>query len=144
MTGRTGRAREPDSGFLRLLRGVALIALVVGAAGSLALMLPAGHPPLLLRALFIGWVLSPFVGLAVAFIASKRRSVPARATLYGVTLVIALGSLASYAGMIPMPPGSRPAFVFLVTPFGSWLLLAIAVAIATLVSRSLSRRVDHG
>lgn len=138
------RARRSDGGFLGLLRGVALIAVVVGAAGSLALMLRAGHPPLLLRALFTGWVLSPFAALVLASIASKRWSVPTRATLYGVMLAIALGSPAFYGGIVSMPPGTRPAFVFLVVPFASWLLLTIAIAIATLVSRSLSRRVDHG
>lgn len=136
--------RRSDGGFLALLRGVALIAVVVGAAGSVGLMLRAGHPPLFLRVLFAGWVLSPFVALALARIASKRWSVPTRATLHAVALVIALGSLACYGGLIPMPPGSRPAFVFLVVPLASWLLLTIAIAIATLVSRSLSRRVDHG
>ncbi len=65
--------------------GAALIAVVVGAAGSVRWMLRAGHPPLFLLILFTGWVL---------------------------------------------PPGSRPAFVFLVVPLGSWLLLAIAAAIA--------------
>jgi hypothetical protein len=117
-----------------------MVSVVAGASGSAGLMLRAGHPPLLLRALFTGWVLSPFVGLALASIASKRWSVPTRATLHCVTLVISLGSLACYGGIVAMPPRSRPAFVFLVVPFGSWLLLALALLISTSVARRLSRR----
>ena len=132
--------RRPDGGFLGLLRGVALIAVVVGAAGSVSLMLRAGHPPLLLLVLFTGWVLSPFVALVLADIASKRWSVLTRATLHGVMLILTLGSLAFYGDIVSMPPGSKPAFVFLVVPLGSWLLLTIAVPIAALVSRRLLRR----
>lgn len=135
----TDRGRA-GTGLVGLLRGAAIVSVVVGAAGSVGLMLRAGHPPLLLRVLFTGWVLSPFVGLVLASIASQRWSVPARATLYGVMLVISLGSLACYGGIVSMPPGSRPAFVFLVVPFGSWLLLTTAVPITAAVSRWLSRR----
>jgi hypothetical protein len=84
-------------------------------------------------------VLSPFVGLAVAGIASKRFSVLSGATLACVTLFIALGSLASYGGVVPMPPGSRPAFVFLVVPLVSWLLMVIPVALARRASVRASR-----
>jgi hypothetical protein len=129
---------EPTSS-LRLLRGVALIAAVVGAAGSIGLMLRAAHPPRLLLVPFIGWVLSPFVALILADAASKRWSVPTRATLHGVMLILTLGSLAFYGDIVSMPPGSKPAFVFLVVPLGSWLLLTVAVTIAALVSRRLSR-----
>jgi hypothetical protein len=103
-------------------------------------MLRAGHPPLLLLVLFTGWVLSPFVALVLAAIASKRWSVLTRATLYGIMLILAVGSVAFYGDIVSMPAGSKPAFVFLVVPLGSWLLLTIAVPIAALVSRRLSRR----
>jgi hypothetical protein len=119
---------------------VSLFAVVVGAAGSIDLMLRAAHPPFLLRVLFTGWVLSPFVALALADSVSKRWSVLTRAMLYGVMLILAVGSLACYARIIPMPPGSKPAFLFLVVPVGSWLLLTIAGPIAALVSRRPSRR----
>jgi hypothetical protein len=125
------------------LRGVGLITVVAGAAGSIGLMLRAGHPPLVLRVLFTGWVLSPFVGLLLADGVSKRWSVPTRATLYGVMLILSLGSVAFYARIIPMSPGSRPAALFLLVPLGSWLLLTIAVSVAVLVSRRLSHRGAH-
>lgn len=85
----SGSTRGPR--FLGLLRGVALIATAIGAAASFVLMLRGGHPPLFLRVLFAGWVLSPFVALVVADNRARRWSVPARATLYGVMLVLAVG-----------------------------------------------------
>ena len=53
--------------FLGLLRGMALIAVVAGAVGSLGLMLRADQrTPRFLLVLFFFWVLSPFVALAWA------------------------------------------------------------------------------
>jgi len=121
---------------------VAFIAVVVGAVGSVGLMLRAGQrSPRLLLVLFTIWVLSPFVALAWANVVSRRWSVLTRATLYGVTLVVTLGSLALYGDVVRVtPPGSPNAFVFVVVAPGSWVLMTVAVAIAALVSRQLSRR----
>jgi hypothetical protein len=139
---RTSRAsRRRRDGFLGVLRAVALIAAVAGAAGAVVLMLRAGRrtPPLLL-ALFVVWVLSPFVALAWANIVSKRRPVLTRATLYCVTLVLTLGSLAAYGGLVLPPAGSARAFVFVAVPPISWLLMAIVVPMAEWISRRRSHR----
>jgi hypothetical protein len=139
MTGLENKARH-DSGFLGVLRAVALIAVVGGAGGSVGLMLRAGRrTPRLLLVLFVIWVLSPFVALAWANLVSKRWTVPIRATLYCVTLVLALGSLAVYGGLVLPPAGSARAFVFVAVPPASWLLMAIAVPMAALISRRGSR-----
>jgi hypothetical protein len=92
-----------------------------------------------LLVLFAIWDLSPFIGLVLADIVSKRWPVLTRATLYVVMVILALGSLAFY-GDVFLRPRPQPAFVFLVVPLGSWLLMTIAVAIAALVSGRLSRR----
>jgi hypothetical protein len=132
---------KPDGGVPGLLRVVALIAVVAGAVGSLGFMLRAGRStPRLLLALFVVWVLSPFVALAWANQVSKRWSVLTRATLYGVTLFLSLGSLAIYGELVKRPAGSPNAFVFVAVPPASWLLMAIAVPMAALISRRLSRR----
>ena len=74
--------RKPDSGFLDLLRVVALIAVGVGAGGSFALMLRAGRrTPRFLLVAFVFWVLSPFAGLAWAGVVSQRWPVPTRHAL---------------------------------------------------------------
>ena len=138
----TAKAKPGRHGeFLDLLRAVALVAVVAGAAGSVGLMLWVGHrnPSRLLLVLFAIWDLSPFMVLVLAGIVSKRWSVLTRETLYCVMLILTLGSLALY-GDVVFRPRSQPAFMFLVVPLGSWLLMMIVVPIAALVSGRLSRR----
>src|SRR5436190_22317009 len=80
------------------LRTAAVIALGVGAAGSVGLTLYAGHrvgAPRLLQGLFAVWVISPFVVLAVGCVVSRHWSVLTR-TLHGVTAVVTVASLATY------------------------------------------------
>ncbi len=59
---------KPEARFLKVLRAAALIALLVGAVGSVGLMLREGHrnPSRLLIVLFTFWVLSPFMALVLA------------------------------------------------------------------------------
>src|SRR5689334_13951837 len=81
-------------GWLSLLRTGALIVGAIGAVGSLGLMLRAGqNTPRLLLIFFVIWVASPFVALLWANLVSKRWPVVTRLTLYGVTLLVTLGSL---------------------------------------------------
>lgn len=99
---------KSDDRFLGILRAVVLIAVVAGAVGSVGLMLRADErTPRFLLVLFFIWVLSPFVALAWGNALSSRWPVLVRATLYGVTLVITLGSLAFYGKLVLPPPGSR-------------------------------------
>lgn len=127
---------------LRLLRTVALIAVVAGAAGSVGLMLRVGHrnPSSVLMVLFAIWVLSPFMALGLTDVISKPWSSLTRATLYGLMLIVTLGSLLIYGNVAFGPPRSKPASVFLLVPLASWLLLVSVLAVAASVSRSLSRR----
>ena len=140
ITAKASRGR-PDGGFLGLLHAVALTAVVAGAVGSVGLMLWVGHrnPSRVLLVLFAIWDLSPFMALLLADMVSKRWSVITRATLHGVMLVLTLSSLAFY-GDVVLRPRPQPAFVFLVVPLGSWLLMTIVVPIAALISGRLSRR----
>ena len=117
---------------LARLRTATLIAAGAGAVGSIAFMLIAGHPPLFLRVLFAIWVLGPFVVFLGADRVSKRWSVLTRATLYGVTLLITLVSLVTYGYVALGPP--KGAFAFVVIPPASCVLMAIAIAIAAMIS----------
>jgi len=139
----TASRGRPDGGFLGVLRAVAVIAVVAGAGGSVGLLLSAGRrTPLFLLVLFVGWVLSPFLALGWAHKVSKRWSALTRATLYWVTVVLALGSLAIYYwDPVLRPAGSARAFLFVLVPPASWLLMAIAVPMAALIARRRSRRV---
>ena len=140
VTVKANRGRS-DGAFLGVLHAAALAAVVVGASGSVGLMIWVGrrNPSRLLLALFVIWVLAPFTALFLADIVSKRWSVMTRATLHSVMLVLALGSLAFY-GDVVLRPRPQPAFVFIVVPLGSWLLMMIVVPIAALVSGRLSSR----
>jgi len=133
---------KPEASFLSVLRPAALIALLVGAVGSAGMMLRAGHgnPSRLLIVLFTFWVLSPFMALVLANLVSKRWSVLTRATLYVAMLVITFGSLAIYGALAFGPLRAKTGFVYLVVPAASWVLIAIVVTIAAVISGRLSRR----
>ena len=136
--------RKTEGGFLVLFHAAALIAVLAGAVGSVGLMLHAGHrnPSRLLLVLFALWVLSPFIALVLANMVAKHWSVLTRATLYTVMLVLTVGSLAIYGDVALGPPRTKGAFVFVVVPPASWLLIAIVVPIAALISGRPSRRGD--
>ena len=125
-------------------RAWVLIAVAAGAVGSVALMLYAGRSaPAQLIVPFAIWVLSPFVLLWWANVASKDWSATTRAALYSVTLVVTVGSLIIYAARALRPPKAQGAFVFVAVPPASWLLIATAISIAALISRRLSRPEDR-
>ena len=135
---------SPAHGELGALRRAALIALAAGAAGSVGLMLRAGHRQnsRLLIGLFTFWVLSPFMALIVANVVSRRWQVLTRATLYIVMLVVTLATLAIYGYVALGPPRAKKAAVFVVVPPASLLLIAIVVPIAALMSGRQPHRGD--
>jgi hypothetical protein len=111
---------------LDILRGVALVAVVLSAVGSFGLMLHVGeYRSNLLMLFFAVWDLSPFAALAVAGVASKRWPKITRAALYGVMLCIAGESVMVYGRVVWKKP-AQPAFAFLVVP-----LLSRRVAFCT-------------
>lgn len=116
------------------LRATALGTLTAGAIASIYFMLRVGRPQFLLTALFTIWVLAPFVGAALADVLSKDKPTATRATLYALMLIIATVSAAIYGSVALGPPRPQPAFWFLMVPFASCLLLAIAIPFATFVS----------
>lgn len=106
-------------------------AIVVGALGSVALMLFAGrgNPSSFLLVLFAIWDLSPFLGLALANRGSSRWPGRAQTVLSIVTLAIALGSLAIY-GLVVISTIPKVARVFLLVPLGSWVVILLVVFLA--------------
>jgi hypothetical protein len=121
---------RPDSGFLGVLRTVALLAAMAGAAGSVGLMFRASqHPPRVLLVLFTLWVLAPFVALLWAVMVSKRWSAATRTTLHCTTLIITLASLAIYGELVDLKPaGSANAFLWVVVPGASWTFMTMVVS----------------
>lgn len=100
-----------------MLTAAARIAVFAGAAGSVALTLYTGrrNPSLLLMALFVIWVLAPFVALAWA---------NAHSRLHALSVLVAAASLAIYGTIALGPPTAKPAFWFLVVPAAAWLAIA--------------------
>jgi hypothetical protein len=122
---------------LNFLRILALIAMLVGAIGSLGFMFNAGHNQnsVILITLFTIWVLSPFAGLLIANKISKRWTVLTRLTLCWLMLVITFVSLISYSSVIS-PLGTKPAFKFLVVPLISWLLIVTIIPLVRRLSNN--------
>lgn len=113
------------------------VAIIVGAAGSLALLLYAGrsNTHLLITLLFIVWVLGPFALLALAERRARSWSLRAQTTLRGMTLIVAAASLGIYACRAAFPPRTTGAFLFVIVPPVSVVLVLVALAIASLMSR---------
>ncbi len=126
------------------LRGAALIVLVIGAAVSMGLMLHAGrrNDSRLLLVLMAIWVLSPFIVLALAEVVSKSWSAFTRAALHSVMLVVTLGSLVVY-GHDALRPRAKAAFVYVVVPPASWVLMAIVLPVAALISGRRARGIEQ-
>lgn len=129
--------RDPS---LAGLRSAALVALVIGAIGSIGLLRHAQqHPPPILVVLFVIWVFAPFAGLGVANLCSKHWSRRTRATLYIATLFVTVASLAVYLDDNIAHRAAKPAFVYVAVPPASLILSAIGVATAALIGER-SRR----
>src|SRR6266700_4383624 len=126
------------TGFLSLLSQLLLLA---GATGSLIFMFHTArhNNSLLLMTIFVVWVLSPFLSLSLATIFYRRWSIISRMILFYLVIVVTAGSLAGYSGILN-PPGVKPAFIFLVVPLISWVLIAIVMLMAIYRARKLSRR----
>lgn|SRR5664279_1661300 len=123
----------------RLVRRITFIIMLTGALVSLGLTLRAGrnNHSVLLMMLFGIWVFSPFMGMAVAYILSNRWTLFTRNVLYILAMVLTFISLLMYGG-VWSPTGIKPAFVFLIVPLLSWLVLAVVIPLTA------SRSKKHG
>lgn len=132
---------ESESGFIRILRSVSFLALILGAAGSLFYMFRAGQQtPRLLLILFIIWVLSPFAVLLWARQVSRDWAIVTQWTLYWVTLIISGTSPVIYGEWVDIKPvGSANAFLFVAVPPVSLLLITIVLSMTALLSGRKSR-----
>jgi hypothetical protein len=125
------RPKKVDSKPIRLFHKIAVLTVLAGGGGSLGFMLYTGrhNDSVVLKLLFAGWVLSPFIALLLVNAVAQRWSLIKRLTHYSLMLLITVGSLVIYSG-VWSPPAAKPAFVFLVVPLISWMLMGIAILIA--------------
>lgn len=110
-------------------------ALVAGAAGSIALMLRAGSQQrsALLILLFTGWVLSPFLGLALANLRASRWPPRMRTALHATMIAVPCLCLALYT-MHAVRGAMKAGFVYLVVPAAAWFLIAVALGVNAVAS----------
>ena len=122
-----------------MLRRVALAAAAIGGAGSVALLLQSGRRNselILLVAMFSVWVLSPFLVLFRTILRADRLTDTVQHALYGLTIVLAVASLAIYSRLIDVKPAGSPnTFLFVAVPPVSWFVIAIVMTIAAIRSR---------
>jgi len=117
------------------LRTVARLALAAGAAGSVLLMMRAGarQRSIVLVLLFTGWVLSPFLALALANVRAAAWQPVTRTALYGAMLGVSFISLSVYT-LHALIPGMKSGFIYLVVPGACWVLIAMAFATTAALS----------
>ena len=122
--------------YLHLLAQSAIIA---GAIGSLGFTLKAGHKnsSILLVALFIIWVLLPFVVLSFVSKMSRAWKEPERVMLDMFILSIGMVSLISYSGIF-IPSDTKPAFIFLMVPLISLILTILVLIVIKLKMRNMN------
>jgi hypothetical protein len=125
------------------LRTIALTVVMAGAIGSLGLMLYTGrkNPSVILMLMFAVWVLSPFGALLVANFISRQWTTLTNTALSCLMLVVTAISWVTYSG-IWTPPGRHTAFVFLVIPLLSWVLIVVVIPVAQKFSRNVSKGQD--
>jgi hypothetical protein len=118
---------------ISFLRTIAIAVVTLGAMGSLAFLLNKGrHTPIFLLVLFVGWVLSPFIGLLAANKIFKSWSLTTRVIFYYVMLILPLISLAFYSVTLTSTQ-TKPAAIFLIVPLISWLIIVTFILIAKFV-----------
>ena len=122
------------------LRSVALLAAVFGAVGSIGLLRHAQqHPPPLIVAGFVVWVLAPFGLLGIANLRSTQWPVSVRTALYVTTLVVTIASLAIYLDANVASRTAHPAFIWVAVPPAAVIISLIAVGLAAWQVRNKKR-----
>ena len=137
-------SRNSERRSLRQLRTLGELVMLAGAAASIGLLFHASQrrPPLLM-VIFVIWVLSPFMILLFVDKLSKGWSNLTRATLYSLMIVVPLASLAIYFYDAERPRLAQAAFVYVIVPPASCLLMAIVVPAAALLGRRFSHHGDR-
>ena len=113
-----------------LLRTVTILILLIGAILSAILTLNAGrkNSSIILPALFLIWVLSPFMMLLFANYRSKRYIGHRYIIYYPVMILLSIFSVIAYTGVLN-PVNAKAATVFLFIPLISWMLIIIGVVV---------------
>jgi hypothetical protein len=128
----------------RFLQILSLTILFIGSLASVVLVLYAGRHNTsgFLNILFSGWVLSPYIGLLIANRISGKWHILTRTILSWLMILISVVSILCYCGIFRLS-GTKPAFIFLIIPFVSWILIVAEMVINSIISRKLSEKAEH-
>ena len=131
----TSKEKGEDQKF-GLLRVMAIIILFAGGVVSAWFTYDAGkdNHSLLLKILFLIWILSPFVALIRIYSISGQWSAIRRGIVYNLMLFVAFVSMVAYSGEWNLP-GMKPAFLFLLVPLFCWALMIVAYFIVNIGRR---------
>ena len=105
---------------------ISILILLAGVAGSIIFTWIAGqnNSSVLLRVLFMGWVVTPYLALVVIHYNSRLRLAISNASYFRMISFITLFALIAYSGIFN-PKVMKPAFVFMVVPFISLLIIVL-------------------
>ena len=122
------------------LHKAALTSIFLGLLGSLYFMFNAGNSQksIILIGLFTFWVASPFAGLFIFNRISNKWSTSIREPIYWLMIILTIITVVAYSGVLKSL-NTKPAFMFIVVPFISWLSIATFFLIA---KRKLNRSKD--
>jgi hypothetical protein len=129
---------------LNVLRIISVTILFLGMTGSLGFMLYTGrnNKSVLLMLLFAIWILSPFIALLRINTIAKKWSAFSRISLFSLMIILSSGSLAGYSGLLNLKE-TKPAFVFLLIPLISWMLMVLVIPVAAALSRRFSQKEEQ-
>jgi hypothetical protein len=129
---------EPVDERVGVLRSTARIAAAAGLAGAVGSMLWVGrrNDSYLLLAVFAIWVSWPFVMLlATQGVFARTWRALTRVVLDVLMIATAAGTLAAYASVALGPPRARSAFLFVLVPPVSMVIVAVCLSAAALIAR---------
>jgi hypothetical protein len=115
---------------ISLLRIAAILVLLAGTIVSAILTFNAGrkNASVILPALFLIWVLSPFMVLLSASFKFKHHIENRYLFHYMFMILLSMLSVIAYTGVLN-PVHTKAAAVFLFTPLISWVLIVIGVVV---------------
>ena len=120
-----------------MTRSTAVRAAVLGAGCSAALMIYAGRksPQALVIALFVVWVVFPFIAMLAAAMWARRWTEPRQRALYRFITATSAISVVIYALAAFVPIGQRPTPIFVMLAPISLLSLLVTMVLAARMYR---------
>jgi hypothetical protein len=119
----------------RLPKVSASVSIIAGIVSIVLLFNASEHPPIILRTLFIGWVLVPYIGMIIITNITKKRDEKSQRLIFYSLISLSLLSMIAFTGIF-RPENSKPAFTWLIVPLVSWIIIAIILLISKKIEKN--------